>query len=205
MNVNMRANASPDIHRTKRGYRIQAKILTPLRAALVMDTVYWGLRKLWFGCLVLIALDWLSQLFGWFSPIGSLRLEMNQLMYLIVGLPIVYSLEMLSKMQLACWLFGRWITIEVTKDHVHFKGARSNFRVPRTDWPVFNLVQLDAAKNPFYQDSRVIQMTINNLRAVRLVECFHARKATAIVVNANYLINHGDATSDTETDPRYED
>ncbi len=192
----------PPLRKTRSGYVVKARFMTPFRHEMLNTFVRTPLAKLWRLLAGLLALELLLTLLGWSSPLDYLPYTPAGIAAAMAVLSMLHYVEMLSRLWLSILLFGKRVRFEVTEDEIVFGHFWWKRRFSRSRRIVFTASPIQDSKAPGYVDSRLVEAVVDNLAAYRLLECYDVRKANQLVVNCNYAASFGDHSTEKETDPR---
>lgn len=183
-------------------YLLKARILPAVRVALVDTYLITPLQKIWKVAIGVLIFDFVFVWLNLFYLLRLLQISREELISFIVVLPLLYIFEMATRRALLTLFLGQTICIRFTTDLLKVHVGWRRYVYSREAYVGFACSPLPAANLQAYQDSRSVELVVENLRTIRLFECYDPRKASFLVANCNLLNTLGARGGGFEIDPR---
>ena len=205
--VDRRLLSWPPVRQTGNGLELRAKFLTPLRFSTMQHLVLEPLSAIWrLAFFVLIIDGALSYLNAW-SIFPYLPVQRTETYIGMTALYLLWWWELASCYPIGTLLFGKYLLIRLQGDTLLI-GGRFRQTARRLDLPVtFGIRKFEFATLPAWRYSVLFVLIVDNASPISIAEVFGVPDGTALVTNANLVLQLGGECSmgHLDVDPTWDD
>jgi len=193
----------------RRGFtrtKIKVRISTPLRASYLNGLVFDFARGYWKLAVFAVLIDWLLVWFQIAAPLSMLP-SYDRMMCLKVlgGAAAVMWLEQLCLYPVSRLIFGKTLTFSFRSDKLVIRGAGFGKAYPLDTRLSLAASEIRGARNDWYQQSRFLNLIVNDIKEVRLAEVYPASIAIKLSEAVNLQLRKGAGFERSyDLDPRRE-